>query len=188
MPAAVGSGKHKITATYAGDAAHGVSDGSINETVTLAQCPPGQAGTPPNCLAPPTITRPSETHRVWREGNRLASFSRKHRAPVGTTFTFSLNEQAQVSFTFTQRVAGRQVRGKCVAQTRPNRRKRACHRTITAGALAFTAHPDGNKVAFQGRLSASQKLKPGNYTLTITAINAARQRSNPEKLSFTIVT
>jgi hypothetical protein len=59
---------------------------------------------------------------------------------------------------------------------------------VTVGGLAFTGHPGLNKVAFQGRLSGSKRLKPGGYTLTITAVNASRQSSKPQALSFTIAT
>lgn len=64
----------------------------------------------------------------WREGNRLATVSRA-KAPIGTTFSFSLNEEATVTFSFTRRVSGR---------------------AVTAGKLTFTGHDGTNKVAFQG--------------------------------------
>lgn len=135
---------------------------------------------------PPSVANASESRRIWREGNKLAQFSKK-RPPVGTTFSFALNEQASVSFAFTQQVGARKVNGKCVAQTRKNRRKRACRRTVTPGTLSFTGHAGTNRVFFQGRASRS-KLKPGSYTLVITATNAAGQHSSPKRLSFTIVT
>jgi len=74
--------------------------------------------------------------------------------------------QATVSFSFTHRVKGR---------------------TATAGGLTFTGHSGTNKVKFQGRVSATKKLKPGRYTLVITATDSAGARSSPESLSFTIV-
>lgn len=39
-----------------------------------------------------------------------------------------------------------------------------------------------NKVAFQGRLSRAKTLKPGAYTMLITATNTAGQRSAPQTL------
>ena len=109
------------------------------------------------------------------------------KTSTGTTFSFSLNEQATVTFTFTQRVSGRKVGGKCVAQTDKNRRKPACRRTVTAGRLTFTGHSGTNKVAFQGRISPAKKLKPGSYTLVIMATNSAGVRSAPQSQSFTIL-
>jgi hypothetical protein len=91
-----------------------------------------------------------------------------------------------VSFSFTRRVAGRKVRGKCAAQTNKNSHKAGCERTTTAGALSFSAHAGTNKVAFDGRISHSKRLKPGHYTLIIRATNAAGA-SNAKQLTFTIV-
>jgi hypothetical protein len=135
---------------------------------------------------PPRISAASQSHRRWRAGRHLATFSRK-RAPLGTTFSFTINEQAGVSFTFTQKVNGRRVHGRCVAQNRKNRRKRGCKRIVTRGVLSLAAHAGANKVAFQGVISHSKKLRRGTYTMLITATNAARQRSNTKSLTFTIV-
>ncbi len=137
---------------------------------------------------PPVLANASQSNRRWREGTRLASFSRKRKLPpLGTTFSFTLNELASVRFAFTQRVGGRKVNGKCVAQTKKNRHKRACKRTVTQGLLTFAGHDGTNKVSFQGRISHSKKLRPGIYTLVITATNAAGQRSAAKQLSFTIL-
>jgi CSLREA domain-containing protein len=171
-PAAVGSGGHKITARYGGDAAHAASSGSTTETVSTVA---------------PNVANATQSHRRWREGHRLASISRKKAPPVGTIFSFILNEQARVSFTFAHTAPGRKVNGKCVAQTKRNRHRHACKRAATAGAIVFTAHPGLNHVAFQGRLSPSKKLKPGTYTLTVAAANSAGQSAQPQTLNFTIV-
>jgi hypothetical protein len=145
---------------------------------------------------PPALSDVTQSHSTWREGNTLAKMSaRRHgrgdprtrKPPVGTTFSFALNEQARVSFAFTQQISGRKVRGKCVAQTHKNRRRHACKRTMTVGTLSFNGHPGKNNVAFQGRITPGQKLKPGRYTLLITATNSAGQHSSAARLSFTIV-
>ena len=135
----------------------------------------------------PTVANAAQSNSTWREGNKLATFSRKKKPPVGTTFSFILNKQARVSFAFTQQVGGRNVKGKCVAQTKKNRRKPSCKRTVTRGTLSFIGHGGTNKVSFQGRISASKKLPLGRYKLVIIATNAAGQRSSPKSLSFTIV-
>lgn len=101
----------------------------------------------------------------WRQGSRLATISRA-KAPIGTTFSFSLSDQATVTFSFTRRAGAR---------------------TVTAGTLTFTGHAGTNKVAFQGRVSPRRKLRPGRYTLVITATDPAGARSAPKSLSFTIV-
>ncbi len=141
--------------------------------------------------APPIVTGAHQSTSRWREGNKLAQIAgkrhRKHKKPpVGTTFSFVLNEQATVTFSFTQRVSGRKVGRNCVAETRKNRKRKTCKRTVTPGTLLnWRAGP--NKVVFQGRISHHKKLKPGHYTLVITATNAAGQKSAGQKLTFTIV-
>jgi hypothetical protein len=137
--------------------------------------------------APPTVANAAQSNSTWSEGNKRATFSRKKKPPIGTTFSFTLNEQASVSFAFTQQLGGRKVKGRCVAQTKANRHKPACKRTVTQGTLSFTGHAGKNKVSFQGRVSASKKLPLGRYTLVITATTATGQRSQPKSLSFTIV-
>ena len=123
--------------------------------------PPGPTGPSPR----PVVQHARQSATRWREGNRLARISRA-KTPTGTTFSFSLNEQATVTFSFTRRVG---------------------RRTVTAGRLTFTGHSGTNKVAFQGRISPVKKLRPGRYTLVITATNSAGARSAPKSLSFTIV-
>jgi hypothetical protein len=145
------------------------------------------ASTPPPPPPVPTVATAAQSHSTWSEGNKLAQISKKKKSPVGTTFSFTLNEQASVSFAFTQKLAGRRVKGKCVAQTKNNRHKPSCKRTVTRGTLSFTGHSGVNKVVFQGRISRSKKLGLGRYTLLITAISATGQRSQPKSLSFTIV-
>jgi hypothetical protein len=50
----------------------------------------------------------------------------------------------------------------------------------------LTEHAGLNKVAYQGQISASKKLRPGPYTLSIVA-RAAGRSSLPATLRFTIV-
>ncbi len=143
-------------------------------------------------LAQPAVVRPAVTNlrqsaSRWREGGALAKISRKRRPPVGTTFSFRLNKAATVRLAFTQRVAGRRVKGKCVAQTKRNRKKPRCTRTVTVGTLSFRGRAGTNKVRFQGRLSRRKRLKPGRYTLTVTARDSTGLQSAPRSVSFTIV-
>jgi YVTN family beta-propeller protein len=134
----------------------------------------------------PAVTQVSQSHSVWREGNKLPTIARKSRHPVGTTFSFTLSEQAGVSFTFTQKVGGRKVHGRCVAPTKQNRHKRACRRTVTRGTLLFNVPGSQYKVFFDGRLSRSKKLAPGHYTLVIVA-KVGGKSSSAKTLRFTIV-
>jgi hypothetical protein len=73
-----------------------------------------------------------------------------------------------------------------VVQTRKNKRKRRCKRTVIAGALPpLAAHAGANKVRFQGLISRRKKLKPGSYKLLVVA-TVAGKRSRTGTLSFTI--
>jgi hypothetical protein len=146
----------------------GVVSTTESSTTTPAQTtsflsPSAPSETP---LPPPAVQDASQSTTRWREGNQLARISRA-KTPTGTTFSFSLNEQAAVTFSFTQ-IPGRHRRGK-------------------SWTLSFTGHSATNTVAFAGRISRSDKLKPGRYELVIIATNSAGVRSAPKSLSFTIV-
>jgi hypothetical protein len=145
----------------------GVDYGDDQMFTTAATTIPPKPPLPPEPGEPPRpeVQNARQTATRWREGNRLAATSRA-KTPTGTTFSFSLNEQATVAFSFTQRVRGH---------------------TVTAGGLTFTGHSGTNKVKFQGRISSAKKLKPGRYTLAITATDSAGVHSAPSSLSFTIV-
>jgi hypothetical protein len=153
----------------------------------LVSCP-GPPVAKPTIVAP-KVTNVAQSHSKWREGGKAAQISRKRKTkvPVGTTFSFVLNEPATVTLSFSHSVSGRKVHRKCVAQTRKNSKRRGCKRTVTAAVFSFTGHPGTNNVSFQGRVPGATKLKPGRYTLTITARNSAGQTSAPQTLAFTIV-
>ncbi len=114
---------------------------AVTITVGAPPAPPAQS-TPPR----PRLTKVGQSHRRWREV--------KHG---GTTFSFTLNQRAKVSFTFTQR-----------------------GHKHSLGRIAVTAHAGKNKLVFNGNLNRHTKLKPGTYTVTITAGTTTRQ------LTFTI--
>jgi hypothetical protein len=138
----------------------------------------------------PNLSSLSQTAKTWREGKQLARLSSskgkgKKKVPIGTTFSFKLDQPARVTFTFTRTARGRRVGKRCVAQTHKNKRKHRCSRTLIAGALGFSAHAGMSKVRFQGLISKHSKLKPGSYKLLVTA-SAAGKRSRTGTLRFTI--
>ena len=150
-------------------------------------------------LAPPSVVGPTvvvvklaltkllESATRWREGNALPQIAKKPKLPVGTTFRFALNEPAAVKLVFTQQSSGRKVAGRCVPPTRRNKHKRRCTRTVTVATLSLQGHAGNNSVRFQGRVSRHKKLRPGRYTLTITATDASGLHTTPQSVSFTIV-
>jgi predicted outer membrane repeat protein len=141
-------------------------------------------GGKPTAVKAPSLTAASQSNSLWREGNKLASIAK--RIPVGTVFSFSLDQRAGVTLTFTQPAPGRRVAGRCVAPRASNRHKRSCKRSAARGTLSLPGHAGTNKVSFQGRISSGRKLAPGSYTVLIAASTAAG-RSQAKTLRFTIV-
>jgi hypothetical protein len=130
----------------------------------------------------------AETARVWREGRALAHITAvhtKHKLPLGTTFSFTLNRPASVTFTFITRATGRKLPSRCVAQSKSDRTDPRCTRTVTAGTIAFAAHAGLNSVRFQGLISKREHLRPGNYTLLLSALAPGGNPANGT-LRFTI--
>lgn len=149
---------------------------------------PAPSETPPLNQAPmpvpPSVQDARQSATRWRESNRLARISRV-KTPTGTTFSFSLNEQATVSFSFTRLLGGPDGAHGCLVKIRKSAEGTICN-TSAAGRLSFAGHSGANHVIFAGRISRTTKLKPGQYKLTITATDSAGQRSTPVSLSFTI--
>ena len=159
-----------ITARYSGDSAHPASTESTTIGVVVI----------------PRLTNVSQSAQRWRRGKVLPHYTRV-RAPVGTIFTFTLNQPyAEIRFDFTHLVPGRLVSGKCVAPTTRNRGKPRCHRTVTAATLRHSAHKRRNSLHFEGRINRRTWLAPGSYTLKITA-TAYGRASRPAFLHFTIL-
>jgi streptogramin lyase len=149
----------------------------------VATSPQLTVGRPPR----PVITRLRQSARRWRRGRHLARVGANRARGVGTTFSFSLNEPATVSFDFTRPAAGRRVGRRCLTPTPHNARRKPCTRRRTIATLAFNGHSSRNRVVFEGRVSRLRRLKPGRYTLVVHARNAVGARSAPVAISFTIV-
>jgi len=141
--------------------------------------------TPPGPGPSPLVKNARQSTARWREDNRLASMSRA-KTPAGTTFSFSLNEQANVNFGFIQ-LRERYDGHSCLASEHGTQKRTICNREVVKGALSFTGHIGTNSVVFAGRISRRDKLNPGTYELIITATNTGGQRSAPVHLRFTIV-
>jgi hypothetical protein len=111
--------------------------------------------------APPSITAVRQSASVWRERGKHARGAGRRKRPVGTTFSFRLDQPATVALRF----------------------KRRGHK---AGTLTRAGHAGANHVRFAGRLSAKKRLAPGRYTVRITATNSAGRRSSSRRLKFRI--
>ena len=135
----------------------------------------------------PVVSGLTQSATRWREGSALARISRASaKPPRGTAFSFTLNEAATVKLAFTQPATGRRVGGRCVSQTKHNRTKHACRRTLTLGVITLAGHAGADRVRFEGLLSTRKKLKPGRYTLQLSASDGGLT-SSAHSLTFTIL-
>ena len=121
----------------------------------------------------PLLADVAQSRRVWREAGRGGPTARAIRAPLGTSFSFSLSEPAAVTLSFSRQ--GPRARLRCAPRSAPRKR---CE-------LSFSGHDGTNRVLFEGRLAGSEMLPSGSYELAITAANAAGS-SAPAALHFTI--
>jgi hypothetical protein len=144
------------------------------------------AAAPGAVVAKPAVSGFGQSASRWRRGKGLPRIAAAG-APIGTTFSFTLNEPASASFVFTHRAPGRRVKGRCVAVTPGNAGKAKCRRTVGVGSFSLAGHPGLNKVSFQGRLSNAKTLKPGTYGVSITARDSRGLKVASQPLSFTIV-
>jgi len=155
-------------------------------TTTTTTSSTTNAGPPPPVTAP-SLTQVAQSHRVWREGNSLGHFSSTRRVPVGTTYSFTLDQTAHVRFAFSQLLPGRSVKRRCVTPTSGNRSHPRCTRKVLRGVLSFAARAGVHHLAFQGRVSRTRRLPTGRYGLVITATGSNGDRSAPRTLQFKIV-
>jgi len=95
---------------------------------------------------------------------------------------YTLSEGATVKFKLQKATSGRKVKGKCVRQTRRNKRKPRCTRFVTVRS-EFAA--PGNAGPNQVAIPRGKKLKAGRYRLTMTVTDALGNSATTTK-SFRI--
>ena len=115
-------------------------------------------------LVPPAFSHASLSHASFRVGSKQTAVAAK--APVGTSFRFTLKAPARVAVAIS--------------------RSRRGHRGPKAGTLKRShLHNGPNAIAFSGRIGR-RALKPGKYLATLTASNA-KGKAKPVTVRFTIV-
>ena len=140
---------------------------------------------PPGPGPSPLVKDARQSTARWREDDWLARISHA-KTPMGTTFSFSLNERAEVAFSFVELVGRRDGHG-CVASRSGPQDRTSCDRKVLEGTLTFAGHVGTNRVVFAGRISRRHKLNPGAYELIVTATNTLGQHSAAVRLRFTIL-
>jgi hypothetical protein len=175
-----------------------VLDGDCQTTVPVVPGPgPDPTPTPtptPGKELTPIISLLTVTNKTFRVGTKatakVAAVSRKKkRAPVGTTFRYTLNVQADTAITIQLKTKGRKVGSTCKAATKALRKRKSCTRFVKVMALARGAKPEGKaKVAFSGKVG-KVKLKPGSYRALLVAVGTgpSKKRSRVRQVTFKVV-
>jgi len=133
------------------------------------------------------VLRPAPVVTRLRQGESSWSEALTKSARRGTVFTFTLNESAGVTLTFTRLAPGRRVAGRCVGLSHGNANEPRCTLGVLAGALFVRGHKGRNATVFTGRVMGRRTLRPGRYTMALTAMAAGTEVSLAKTLSFTIL-
>jgi dipeptidyl aminopeptidase/acylaminoacyl peptidase len=136
---------------------------------------------------PATVSSFSAGNSRWRLGSLLPAFFSRKLAPVGTTFSFRLDEAAKVTLTFALKTTGRTVNKVCKALKRSNRNKPKCTRYLNKGSISKSVKAGKTKVRFQGRITSKKKLGLGTYRLTLDVVDLSGNKSKSKVGYFSIV-
>jgi hypothetical protein len=121
-----------------------------------------------------------------RHRRRLPRAAAPHRTPRGSRLRLTLSETADVRILIERALSRRPVGNHCQAPTRTTRTGVAAPATSTPAPSPATARPPGaNTIPFSGRIG-TRALAPGRYRATITATDAAGNRSAVKRASFSI--
>ncbi len=145
-------------------------------------------GTGTSGSGPPVLTSARLSHSRFRVTKHVTAISAKARAPLGTSFHFTLSETAKVRIVLTRIAAGLRSGKRCLAPSAKLRRHHAkrCTRSLGAGTLTRANERAGaDSIAFSGRVG-TKALTPGSYRATLVAF-AGGLTSSPTALSFTVV-
>lgn len=145
----------------------------VQPPVTPPTTPPV---TPPR--APPARDRVKPVLSALRVPARITATALLPR--LGATartpaIAFRLSEPARVTATFARRVS-----------TRRGGRTRVSYRAIRGASLPIAARAGSSRLRFGGRLTRRLRLAPGAYRVTLSAVDAAGNRSRAVTASFQI--
>jgi hypothetical protein len=151
-----------------------------DQTLTTGTAPAAQPKVP-------VLSSVRLTNKRFRVGKQSTAISAR-RAPIGTSFRFTLSAAAKVQITITRSARGLRRGRSCVTPTPKLKRAHAksCTRTLTVGTLTRANMRTGaDVVAFSGRVGR-RALSPGAYRALLRASNAGG-RSKPVALVFIVV-
>jgi hypothetical protein len=145
-------------------------------------CDPIDVAAPPPPMRIVGVSLSNTSFAPGSSSTAIRGTAARKRAPRGTTFSYDLNQAAEVVIDIKQRRAGRKTRGRCRKPTARTRKRARCD--LLVAQLVRTSHAGHNKVAFAGRIKG-RALKPGRYLAVFSAGNAAGKTS--AKAQFRIV-
>jgi hypothetical protein len=137
---------------------------------------PGEFIGEPITRAVPFVSRLRLTHHTFAVGS----------ARSGTTIRFSVSRAATASIAIRHLGVGHRVGRRCVTASHARSRRPTCTRAQLVSTLTRHARLGLNTIAFTGRLGR-RALRPGHYTLTVTARIGLSRSSRPRSAALLIV-
>jgi Domain of unknown function (DUF4394) len=148
---------------------------------------PAPAPAPPPAIDPrPVLSSVSLTNRTFAVAAKSRATAATTRVPRGTTFRYTLSEAAKLRIAFARKTTGRRVGSRCLAATLARRKRPKCTRYITVGSISASGKAGRNSLKFSGRIRG-RALTRGPYRASLTATDAAGQRSSVRTVSFRVV-
>jgi hypothetical protein len=170
-----GDGQVTITYTATVPLIAAATPGSFGQSSTLDRTKPRLSG----------ISFSATTFRAAKSGASISRKKKKFR--TGTKAAFNLSEFSAVKFTVERKTKGRKVGKKCKAQTKSNKKKKACTRWVKAkGSFTVFGKAGKTRFTYRGRIGG-KALKPGSYRLTGTATDPSKNVGLPRRKAFKIV-
>jgi hypothetical protein len=101
------------------------------------------------------------------------------------TLTFKLSEAATVTITFGLKSAGKRHGKSCVKPTAKLKRAKSCTRLVTKATLTKALPKGAAKLSLTKKVG-TKTLSKGAYTLTVTAVDAAKNKGRSTTVSLTV--
>jgi virginiamycin B lyase len=136
---------------------------------------------------PPGFTaNPSFVPARFAVAGAAKASAARHRAVGGSKLGVSLSEAATVTAAVSRSLPGRRKGGRCVAPASATKGAARCKRLVGVGTQSWSAVAGASKLPFTGKLDG-KALKPGAYSASLVARDAAGNASAPKVATFTIV-
>jgi hypothetical protein len=160
-------------------------DIGADEFLATTPAPGGSGGGTPTTPTPPTTPNPPVT--APPAADKLAPALSGLKLPAlksgkSAKFGFTLTEAATIKIAFTRLIPGRKVGGKCKEKARKGKK---CTIAKALGTLTVAGKAGSNSVSFNGKLKG-KKLPVGSYKVTITAVDAAGNKSKAKTVSVKV--